>query len=126
MEEIKIDIDNAKIDWSRIKAIIEFFGKTCGYKECMLKFIGGKVMTRNPTHHHIIINVESINESHIPFTQLLFGSDWRREMLNFARLYSIRPFKEQNILFEENYKPNSKATAKLNQIINEANRGNAW
>jgi len=121
MEEIKIDIDNAKIDWQRIKAVIEFFGKTCGYKECMLKFATGTVMSRNPTHHHIIIEAENISESHIPFLQLMLGSDWRREMLNFARLYSMRPFKEQNILFEENYKPNWKATAKLRRIIGEAN-----
>ena len=123
MVEIKIDVDNRKIDWLRIRNVLEFFSGNAGYGECKLKFIKGKVMSKNSTHHHIIIDVESIRTDDVPFLQILFGSDWKREMLNFARLFSKRDFHEQNCLFEENYKTNYKATQKLNDIIAKINKG---
>lgn len=119
MKEIKIDIDDSHIDWKKIRTLIDFFSGNTGYDGCSLKFIDGEVWSRNPMHHHIIIRVEDIKDEYIPFMQLLFGSDYRREMLNFARLWSSIPFSEQNILFEENYKKNLKFTKKLNAIISD-------
>lgn len=119
MVELKIDIDDAKINWVHLKTVIEFFSRSSGYPECKLRFLDGKVLSRNSTHHHIILQVAAINEHDIPFMQMLLGSDKRREMLNFARLFSKLPFAEQNVLFEDNYQVNYAATKKLVAIIKE-------
>ena len=118
MKYIKLDIDDELIDWQRIETVAAFFRHLSGYKECVVEMRNGKVSSRGLLHHHITIEInDGAPDFLIPFVQLALCSDYKREMVNASRLFSKIPFHMQNILFEENYKENPKATQRLNQLL---------
>jgi len=93
---IKLDIDakRFKIDNVRMEAVIRKL------KEMGLKFTKGEVYFQKKSKTwHVYIWVESVAEIYLPFIQLLMGSDYKRELLNFERIYNGE--KDWNVLFQE-------------------------
>ena len=105
---IKVDIDSKTIDWKRIKLVLSRL------REMKLKMAKGEVFKTNHGWH-VYIWVDSIADIYLPFIQLLFGSDYKREILNFERVYNLE--EDWNVLFQDNEKLSSNRSKKLNSML---------
>lgn len=91
---IKLDIDTKKYGHRRMEVVLDKLG------EMNLKFTKGEVYFQKLSKTwHIYIWVDSIAEIYLPMVQLLLGSDYKRELLNFERV--VKGEKDWNVLFQE-------------------------
>jgi len=109
---IKLDIDTkcgAKND--RLETVIKKL------KEMGLRFSKGEYYFQKKSKKwHIYIWVESIAELWLPMIQLLLGSDWKRELLNFERV--VNGEKDWNVLFQEQEVLSPYRTRELMRMLN--------
>ncbi len=108
-DTIKLDIDKKRIDYERFKLV------TKTLKKHGLKINSVKAYKTNKGYH-IYIKVENIAEMYLYFVQLLYGSDWKRELLNFDRYLQGIPNEENNILFSEKWEAKSKKSKEVFDI----------
>jgi hypothetical protein len=104
---IKLDIDG-KLDFKRLESVIEKL------KEMKCVLTKGEVW-KSPHGYHVYIWTESIAETYLPCVQVLMGSDWKRELLNFERVLKDEP--GWNVLFQEKEKFDKDKTATLRRVL---------
>ena len=101
VDMIKLDIDKKRIDYMRFESVMRVL-KRHGIKVEWIKAY------QTNKGYHVYIKINSIAEVYLYFVQLLLGSDWKRELLNFDRYLKGVPTEENNILFSEKYEEGKK------------------
>jgi hypothetical protein len=104
---IKLDIDG-RPDWKRIDSVL------MKLREMNCVLTNGEVY-KSPHGWHIYIWTDSITETYLPLVQVLLGSDWKRELLNFERVMKDEP--GWNVLFQEKEKFDKDKTAMLKRLL---------
>ena len=107
---IKLDIDTKKYGRLRMESVIEKL------RAMGIKFTKGEVYFQKKSRTwHIYLWVGSIAEIWLPMVQLLLGSDWNRELLNFERV--VNGEKDWNVLFQEQEVLSPHRTRELHRML---------
>lgn len=98
MPVIKLDIDGKRIEWKKIKIVVNIFNLHIDFEQSKW------AKTKKGFHLYLYID-NNMKEEDICFFQLAMGSDSRREMLNWFRLKYGKDFLKENwnVLFSKKY-----------------------
>lgn len=115
---IKLDIDGKKIDWKRIRTVIEIFYLHVDFHESKWS------KTNHGFHVEIVVN-DVLTDRDICFFQTAMGSDYKRECLNWWRLTRGSEWQKRNwnVLFQKKYwvSPDGKVKLKSNERLLKPN-----
>jgi hypothetical protein len=97
MPVLKLDLDG-KVDWKRLMAVKRMFGLEIDYEQSR--------WAKTNHGYHIYLSIRNVvSEEGICFFQLAFGSDWKRECLNWMRITLGTKWQKENwnVLFSKKY-----------------------
>lgn len=98
MTILKLDVDGKKVDWKRIRAVMEMM-------RIDVIIAKSKLAKTRRGFHIRLSTVRKLRDNETCFAQLAMGSDWRREVLNWNRVNGTSEWKKRtfNVLFTNKF-----------------------
>jgi hypothetical protein len=104
---LKMDIDGKKVDWKRIKTVVEMFKLKINIPESKI------AKTKRGFHIYLHCN-DKLNDEDVCFIQLACNSDYKREILNLLRVKKGDWQGDNfNVLFAKKYHVDTKGKTTL-------------